>query len=402
MDSQPEPIPKFPSQPFSDEELGGRLDWLEKITGRSYPNLRGDKRIPTADLKGKIENPIGTVQMPVGLAGPLLIQGEEANGIFYVPLATTEGALVASYERGMSLLSRAGGARTHVFRDENQICPVFKFDSLDDLIAFKTFLESNQDQVRELAESTTAHGKLIDCTAHVVGLELQICFRFGTGDAHGMNMLAKAADHACQWLSRQKANKGYLVYSGLSSEKRPSGRLLHAGKGKGVVAVADIPAKWVRLYLRSTPEEISDLWHRTVVGNIMANAIGYGGHYANGLTALFIACGQDVANIMNSAIGLTEFQVNDAGDLRASVTLPSLTVATIGGGTGIGTSRDCLEVLGCLGTGKARKLAEIAAATALAGELSFAGALCSGEFVQAHESLGRNRPENPDTGTSLP
>jgi hydroxymethylglutaryl-CoA reductase (NADPH) len=134
------------------------------------------------------------------------------------------------------------------------------------------------------------------------------------------------------------------------------------------------------------------MWHHTILGHIQANSIGYNGHYANGLAAIFIACGQDVANVANSAVGITNFEVTEDGDLYASVTLPSLTVATVGGGTGLGTSRECLEMLGCAGRGGAPKFAEIIAATILSGELSMGAAIASEEFVQAHEIYGRNRP----------
>jgi hydroxymethylglutaryl-CoA reductase (NADPH) len=136
------------------------------------------------------------------------------------------------------------------------------------------------------------------------------------------------------------------------------------------------------------------MWHHTMLGHVQANAVGYNGHYANGLTAIFIACGQDVANVANAAVGITNFEVTDEGDLYASVTLPSLTVATVGGGTGLGTSRECLAMLGCAGSGQAAKLAEIVTATLLAGELSMGAAIASSEFVEAHETYGRNRPND--------
>jgi hydroxymethylglutaryl-CoA reductase (NADPH) len=387
------PVPKFPAKPFSSDELRLRRTWLEEVSGAQLSHV-GLSSLPPEQLKGNIENPIGSVQMPLGIAGPLLINGQHAKGNFYVPLATTEGALVASYERGMALLTRVGGVSTLVYRDQNEICPVFEFESLTDVAAFVVFVRAHVPEIKQIAEQTTRHGKLLDLEPFIAGLEVQLSFQFQTGDAHGMNMIANAADAACRWLIEKTAAKNYLSFSGLSSEKRPSGRLMTSGKGKGVVAAVTIPAKWVRLYLRTTPEQILELWRKTVVGNLMADAIGYCGHFANGLTALFIACGQDVANIMNSAVGITQYSIDSEGNLKASVTLPSLTVATVGGGTGLGSSLECLKILDCAGTGKALKFAEIAAATALAGELSFAGALCSGEFVQAHESLGRNRP-NP-------
>ena len=384
-------IPRYQDRAYTEGEADDRRAWVEGISKVDLENI-GASTIPLESLRGNIENPIGSVQMPVGIAGPLVMNGEHANGTYYVPLATTEGALVRSYERGMVLMTRAGGATTHVFRDENQICPVFPLPDVTAAAKFCTLLVEKIDQIREVAEATTSHGKLLGCKPQMVGREVEVCLRFYTGDAHGMNMIAKAADAACRWICDNSAATSYSLFSGLSSEKRPSGRLLSAGKGKGVVASVEIPAKWIRLYLHTTPQEICDLWRRTVIGNMMANAIGYCGHYANGLAALFIACGQDVANVVNSAVGVTDYEVTAGGDLHASVTLPSLTVATVGGGVALGTSKECLNMLGCFGTGKARKFAEIAAATALAGELSFAGALVSSEFVDAHENYGRNRP----------
>jgi hydroxymethylglutaryl-CoA reductase (NADPH) len=178
----------------------------------------------------------------------------------------------------------------------------------------------------------------------------------------------------------------------MSSEKRASGFLLSGGKGKTVVAGARVPAALLRTYMRLTPEQIVRLWHDVVIGHLQAHAVGFNAHYANGLTAMFIACGQDVANVANAAVGITDLELLPDGDLYASVTLPSLTVATVGGGTLLGTSAECLAMLGCAGAGHARKLAEIVAAAVLAGELSMAGAIGSGEFVDAHETYGRNRP----------
>ena len=164
------------------------------------------------------------------------------------------------------------------------------------------------------------------------------------------------------------------------------------GKGKRVIAGATVPDELLRLYLRTDADELQRFWQSTVQAHLQAASLGYNGHLANGLTALFIATGQDVANVANSAVGITSLEKTPAGDLHLSVTLPSLSVATVGGGTHQGTARECLELLDCLGAGKARKLAEITAASLLAGELSMAAAIASGEFVNAHETYGRNRP----------
>lgn len=392
-------VPRHAGRDYSEEAVEERRRWAKKTTGASL-DLIGKGAIPPESMRGNIENAIGTVQMPLGVAGPLWVRGEHADGIFYVPLATTEGALVRSYERGMVMLTQSGGVEVRIERDENLICPVFQCATVGEAAAFAQIVRENFEALKRVADATTRHGKLIGVEPHVVGRDVQVAFRFHTGDAHGMNMVVKAADAACRWLMENGGTESYLVFSGLGFEKRPSASALRGGKGKRVVAGALIPAKWVRLYLHTTPGGVRDLWQRTVVGNIMAGSLGYCGHFANGLTAMFIACGQDVANVVNSAIGLTNYEVTAEGDLYASVTLPSLVVATVGGGVDLGTSRECLEMLGCHGAGKAKKLAEIAAATVLAGELSFAGSLISGEFAAAHEEYGRNRPQREPGGTS--
>ena len=388
-------VPRNLDEEYSEESLNDRRRWLEGQVGVTIPTL-GKKSIPAEQMRGNIENPIGAAQVPLGVAGPLCVCGEHADGTFYVPLATTEGALVRSYERGAALITKCGGADVRIERDENEISPIFKLPSVAATAEFCRFVEQGAEGLRAKVESTTSHGKLLGVSTSTVGRDVFVTFRLSTGDAHGMNMLVRATEAACDWLVEQTAADGYLIFSGLSSEKRPSGRLLGGGKGKKVTAAVEIPERLSRLYLHASPAEVSGLWRQTVIGNMAANAIGFCGHYANGLTALFIACGQDVANVANAATGITSFEVTGSGSLFASVTLPSLVVATVGGGVDLPTSRECLELIGCHGSGKARKLAEITAALILGGELSFAGAIASGEVVSAHELYGRNRPQNGD------
>jgi hydroxymethylglutaryl-CoA reductase (NADPH) len=385
-------VPRLEEQGYASEAVAARRRWLEERTGARLAHV-GAASVPGEEMRGNVENPIGAVQVPLGVGGPLRVEGEHARGLFYVPLATTEGALVRSYERGMTTLTRAGGAVARVLVDENRVSPVFVFDGVAEAAAFARDVEGFFEPLKAAAESTTRHGRLLRIEARPLGREVFVHFCYWTADAHGMNMIVKATDRACRWLVEQGRAGRYYIFSGAESEKRPSGALFGGGKGKKVIAGARIPPRLVRAYLHTTPEQMADVWQRTVHGHLQAGATGYNGHFANGLTALFIACGQDVANVVNSAVGVTTFEVLDGGDLYASVTLPSLTVATVGGGTGQGTARECLALLGCVGAGKAPKLAEIAAATVLAGELSIGAAIASGEFVDAHEAYGRNRPE---------
>jgi hydroxymethylglutaryl-CoA reductase (NADPH) len=384
-------VPRMMAQGYTSEDVAFRRNWVKEKTGASLPHIAANS-IPTESMRGNIENPIGSIQMPLGVAGPLKIEGEHARGTFYVPLATTEGALVRSYERGMVLLTRAGGVSVRVYQDENRIAPVFVFDTVSEAHSFAMNLHKDFDLIKSEADSTTQHGKLMRVECYPVGREVQVNFCFYTADAQGMNMIMNAAHKASQWILEHSDAKDVFIFSGLNSEKRASGFLLAGGKGKKVVAGALLPARLVRMYLHATPKQLHQTWQHTILGHVNANAVGYNGHFANGLTALFIACGQDVANVANSAVGITNFEVTDEGDLYASVTLPSLSVATVGGGTGLGSSQECLNILGCAGNGGALKLAEIAASTLLAGELSMGAAIASGEFVAAHEEYGRNHP----------
>jgi len=385
-------VPRFTGQGYAADQVEARRAWVERQLGVALPMV-GACAIPSEQMRGNIENPIGSVQMPLGVAGPLVVHGEHAEGAFYVPFATTEGALVRSYERGMVMLTRAGGATARIIVDANVVCPTFSFDSVADAAAFAARLPTHFDALKAEAESTTRHGRLTAIAPRVSGRAVIVSFVYHTADAQGMNMIVKATERAAEWLVANGHAPRYTVFSGMSSEKRASGFLLSGGKGKTVVAGARIPADALRTYMRVTPREVVAFWHDTVVGHLQANTIGFNGHYANGLTAMFIACGQDVANVANAAVGITDYELTAEDDLYASVTLPALTVATVGGGTMLGTSAECLAMLGCAGAGGAPKLAEIVASALLAGDLSMAAAIISGEFVNAHESYGRNRPQ---------
>ena len=385
-------VPRFEDQGYAENTVASRRRWIEQKTGAKLAHI-GSYSIPSQEMRGNIENPVGAAQVPLGLAGPLLIHGAHANGVFYVPLATTEGALVRSYERGMTTVTRAGGATVRVVCDENRVSPVFLFASVAAAHEFAGQLQGSLLKIREEAETTTRHGRLLRLDCQPVGREVIVHFCYFTGDAHGMNMAVKATEHACQWILKHSEALNFYVFSGASSEKRCSGSLLVGGKGKKVIAGVLLPSSLVSHYLHTTPAGLVEMWHHTVLGHLQAGALGYNGHYANGLAALFIACGQDVANIVNSAVGITNFELTDDNGVYVSVTLPSLTVATVGGGTGLGTAGECLEMMGVAGKGGALKLAEIAAATLLAGEISMGAAIASAEFVSAHERYGRNRPE---------
>ena len=385
-------VPRFPRQGYTDYAVDTRRSWVEDKTGASLV-LVGATAIPAESTRGNIENPIGSIQMPLGVAGPLKVCGENAKGDFFVPLATTEGALVKSYERGAVAISRAGGAHVRISNDSNCCSPIFTFGNIVEAADFIGLVKCSFDKLVAVAASTTNHGRLVSANCRQVGRDVVVDLKFFTADAHGMNMSAKSTEAICQWLKQQCSIECHLTLSGASSEKRASGAAFRVGKGKHVTAGVVIDAKTVKRHFFTTPQAICRMWHRTVLAQLQAGTIGFNGHVANGLTAIFIACGQDVANVTNGSVAVTSLETDSDNNLIASVTLPSLNVATVGGGTGIGTSKECLTMMDCFGSGKSGKFAEIVAATILAGELSFGASLAHGDFAGAHEKYGRNRPD---------
>lgn len=385
-------IPRDRDDDYSAAAIKARQELVRAHTDTTLENVSHYSLDPTS-LPGNIENFIGVAQVPIGLAGPLLVNGEHAQGDFLVPLATTEGTLVASYSRGMKLCREAGGITTTVLDDRMQRAPVFSFDSAREARAFAAWLDDNFESIAAAAEATTSSGKLIEIQKFSVSKLLYTRFNYTTGDAAGQNMTGKATFAACAWIKQNYPGEVHFLLEGqFATDKKTSVvNMLHT-RGKRVVAEITLPAALVEEHMNVTTDKLWAARLRGQLGAIMSVTNNNGNHSANGITALFIATGQDVANVAESSAlyGFSELLPN--GDLYASVTLPSLIIATYGGGTGLPTQRECLELLGCYGSGKVLKLAEIMAATVLAGELSLGSAVVAEEWVQAHDDLGRNRP----------
>jgi hydroxymethylglutaryl-CoA reductase (NADPH) len=387
-------VPRFADRGYDEASIAARRQWVEEKCAVRLEHV-AHHSMPGSSMRGNIENPIGAVQVPLGVAGPLVVRGRHAAGTFYVPMATSEGALVASYERGMAALARAGGVDVHLDRDENTVSPGFACADVRRAAEFVRWIEGATARLREIAEATTRHGKLRRVVARQIGRHAVVDFVYSTGDASGMNLAVRATEEACRWAVASSPADSFEIFSGAESEKRASASLWNGGKGKWVVAGASIEARILRTMLRTDARSLAGLAERTGAVHLTTGTAARNGQLANGLAAIFIACGQDVANVANAAVGIVRFEELPEGALHASVTLPSLTVGTVGGGTALGTAPECLAMLGCVGDGKAAKLAEIVAATLLAGELSMAAAIATGEHGAAHEALGRNRPPAP-------
>lgn len=385
-------IPRDRTDDYAPAAIKARQEFVREHTDSSAEHVATYSLDP-ATLRGNVENFVGVAQVPMGLAGPLLVNGEHAQGEFFVPLATTEGTLVASYNRGMKLCREAGGITTTVLDDRMQRAPVFSFGNAREARAFGEWLDEHFDDVAAAAQATTSIGKLVEIQQFSVSKLLYTRFNYTTGDAAGQNMTGKATFAACAWIKQNYPGELHFLLEGqFATDKKTSVvNMLHT-RGKRVVAEITLPAALVEEQMHASTDKLYAARMRGQLGSIMSVTNNNGNHSANGITAVFIATGQDVANVAESSAlyGFSELLPN--GDLYASVTLPSLIVATYGGGTGLATQRECLEMLGCYGAGKVHKLAEIIAATVLAGELSLGSAVVAEEWVEAHDALGRNRP----------
>jgi hydroxymethylglutaryl-CoA reductase (NADPH) len=316
-----------------------------------------------------------------------------AQGDYQVPLATTEAALVASFARGARLLTEAGGCSAMVLSEGVTRAPGFAFENLADAAAFAAWVTGEVERCRAVAATTTRHGKLIDLRLTLEGNHIYLAFDFTTGDAAGQNMVTIATDAVVRdLLARSPVRpRQSFIEANFSGDKKASAASFLQVRGRKVCAEIVLPAALVEHRLHTTVAVLEDYWRMSALGGVLSGTLGVQGHYANGLAALYLATGQDVACVAESAVVITRFEQREDGALYATVTLPNIIVGTVGGGTSLPSQQAALEIMGLAGTGKAKALAEVAAALVLAGELSITGALAAGEFTRAHRKLARRK-----------
>jgi len=384
-------IPRNSENDYSEEMAQKRRNFASEKTASSLDNI-GHYSIDPAVTAGNIENFIGVAQVPLGLIGPLLVNGEHAQGEFYVPMATSEGTLVASYNRGASLLRAAGGVKVSVVDDAMQRAPVFIFEDAREARDFGVWVDDNFDEIAAQAETTTSSGKLRNIQQFSAARMRYLRFNYTTGDAAGQNMVGKATFVACEWImANYPGIQRYMLSGSMDTDKKHSQlNTLHT-RGKRVIAEVTIPSALLEKVMGVTAEVLFKARSISQVGAFLAGSVNTGAHSANGITATFIATGQDVANVAESSAAIAYADIDHDGNYYLSITIPSLIVATYGGGTGLPTQQECLKMLGCSGAGKVNKLAEIIGATVMAGEISLMSAVLAGDWVTSHDALGRNR-----------
>ena len=385
------PVPRDRENDYSAEAAAARRAFVSEHTGAQLEHV-GSYSVDPSTLSGNVEHFTGVAQVPLGIAGPLLVNGEHAQGEFYVPLATAEGTLVASYNRGMRLLHEAGGVTTTVVGDHMQRAPSFLFPSAREARSFGEWLTTSFAEIKRVAETTTSTGKLQEIEQYSAGRMLYTRFNYTTGDAAGQNLTGKATQAACHWIAEQYPDiEQFFLESNFATDKKTSQVNVLRTRGKRVIAEATIPNELLQRVMRSDSKLMYRARQVSNLGGFMSGVNNNGAHSANGITAMFIATGQDAANVAESSAALIYTELRDNGDYYYSITIPSLIVATYGGGTHLATQRECLEMLDCYGKDKVRKFAEIVAATVLCGELSLGSAIVAEEWVSAHDLYGRNR-----------
>ena len=367
-----------------------RREFLERKYSINLDNISNYTLDMERASARNIENSIGVLQLPMGIAGPLKINGDNCKREVFIPLATSEGALVASINRGASTITASGGVNAHVISDIMTRAPVIKTENATQSLQIKQWFIDNFDELKEIAESTTSHGKLLKIDPILIaGSYIYPRFVYSTGDSMGMNMVTIATEKILDKLASE-TNARHIALSGNACvDKKPAAINMVEGRGKSVVADILIPKDIVSKKLKTTAEAIEEVnVAKNLIGSAISGSLSYNAHYANMVAAIFLATGQDAAHVVEGSLGITTAEARD-GDLYFSVNLPDLPVATVGGGTSLEVANEGLNILGVAGSGKAREFAEIVASTVLAGELSLVGALAAGHLARAHQELGR-------------
>ncbi|PSQ41420.1 hydroxymethylglutaryl-CoA reductase, partial [Halobacteriales archaeon QS_9_68_42] len=385
-------IPRDAEDNYSEAAISMRHEYIEEETGVELEHVP-EFSFDAARGEGNVENFIGVAQMPLGLAGPVKVDGEHADGYYPIPLATTEGTLVASYSRGMKAINMSGGATATVTDDKMNRAPVFVFEDARNARDFRDWVFEHYDIIKEKAEETSSVAELVEIEDYMTNNFAHLRFGYRTGDAAGQNMVGKATFAACNWILQEYPGyvENFYLDGNTSTDKKASAVNTMMTRGKRVTAEVTLDEDTCIHHLGAEPESLDHHGKIATLGALMVDGQTNGAHPANGLASLFIACGQDEANVAESHAAIVNTTLLQDNSLHISVTIPSLIVATYGGGTGMATQEECLAMLDCDGPGNVNKFAEIAAATVLAGEISLGAAISASDWVTSHESLGRNR-----------
>ena len=374
------------------EGIKTKTEELLELSGIQLKYINGKQALDhDASLHGGIENFIGYTQIPLGVAGPITVRGSQSTQEHLVPMATTEGALVASYNRGLKACNLSGGITAIAVDQAVQRSPYFKFPSIDQAIKFVDWVSAHKVNFQDFVSQSSKHAQLTALSHSHEGNAVNLTMAYTTGGAAGQNMTTIATAMICQYILESCPVKPmeFYIEGNFSGDKKGNLRALSSTRGKKVIAEVTVPETVVREVLKTSPRKMHQFWQAGTLSGIQIGAVGNYGHISNALTAIFIACGQDVATVSEAAVGIVRMELTREGALYASLTCPNLIVGTIGGGTTLPTQKEALALMGCSRPEDAAKFAEVCCATALAGELSIGAAITAGQFAQAHQQLGR-------------
>lgn len=391
-------LPKVPARGLYTEEA--RLERLQYVRDNTDANLDAvaNTTLEAKALVSNIEALIGSVEIPVGIAGPLHIKGGHANGLFYAPMATTEGALLASATRGATALSRSGGVNVRVIGQRMLRVPVFVLSDLNSALFFAEWVKDHYNEIAEQTRKYSNYANLVEINTELMGRTVHVQFVYETGDAAGQNMTTTCTWQACQWVIAQMQQfagiefENFMIEANLSNDKKVTYNSFLKGRGVRVLAECLLTDDVCQKVLKVTPKQLFTAYNQFIGGSIASGMVGMNINIANVIGAMFTATGQDIACVHESSIGQLYLELTDDNEVYATLRLPSLVVGSVGGGTSLAQQRECLEMIGCAGPGCSHKLAEVIAGFCLALDLSTLSAIASDQFARAHEKLGRNRP----------
>ncbi|WP_277760831.1 hydroxymethylglutaryl-CoA reductase [Pseudomonas sp. A34-9] len=382
---------------YTEEARQRRIDYLFERTGITLTEV-ARMGFSADQVRNNCESLVGSVEIPLGVAGPLIVNGQNARGLYYAPLATSEGALIASIARGAKVISMAGGVNAAFLGKRMIRAPLFEFKTMTEALLFTRIVKESFVELKSLAESSSRHAVLCSIEPQVSGRTVHVQFVYETGDAAGQNMTTTCTWNAVQWLQKKIAEKhdihptAYVIEANFSSDKKVTYQSYIQGRGSRVVADCLLPSSMVRRFLKVTSPQLARGYRHLASGALSAGMVGMNINVANAVAAIFTATGQDIASVHESSIGQLFVELNEDDSIYAALILPSLLIGTVGGGTGLPQQHECLQLMGCAGPGKSAAFAEVIAGFCLALELSTLSALAADEFANAHERLGRNRP----------
>ncbi|MEM3593349.1 MAG: hydroxymethylglutaryl-CoA reductase (NADPH) [Candidatus Jordarchaeaceae archaeon] len=372
---------------------------LEKIIGKELKHIGSYSIDMKQTASRNIEAPIGVQQVPLGIAGPLKVKGEVADGEYFIPLATTEGALVASVNRGCSIITASGGAKALVLKNAITRAPCIMVPDTEHAVKLVKWVNNNFEKIREIFRGDDPFLNLLDFQHWIIGRNVFLRFIADTADAMGMNMVTSASQAVCDFIQKNLPWAETVALSGnMCVDKKPNALNFILGRGKTVQSEVVLKKDYIKDTLKTTAEKMVEVVYRKLyVGSGQAASYGFNSHVANIIAAIWIATGQDAAHIGESSMGMVTAEVVNDGDLYVSLTIPSMICGVIGGGCWLSQMQEALSIMDCGGgfmKGKppgtlAKKFAEIACSAALAGEISLIAALAAGHLARAHEALGR-------------